>query len=180
MSDQSHPGVGAVLGAAGACPEILCGGKLWRVGHPTQAAKSRLEDFAAATAIAEVRALKTVLPPDAYADAWKDTLADVQAKQFRTWGAGWRRVVFDPQNFHLFFLTLLRENHPEATEADAKALLADEPELVAAALARVVPDFFTVLLVGVRLTLDQQAAVAAAIARLLATLSPPQPSPPTP
>ena len=171
------PSVQTMLGAAGACPEIPLAGELWRVGHPTQRAKAVLEELAAAKAVAEVRALKGVVPADAYQEAFAETVAQVQAGAFRTWGAGWQKIVLSGGNAHLFLLSLLRENHPRATEDDARALAAGEPELVAAALARVVPGFFSLLLAGLPLTADQRAGVAAAMAA--AFPAPPPPSPAT-
>lgn len=180
MSDPTTPpSVQNTLGAAGACPEIPLDGRVWRVGHPTQRAKAALEEFAAAAAVNEALALKGVLPPAAYQELFAATARDVQAKAFRTWGPGWQRVVFDPLNSHLFLWSLLRENHPDATEADARRLMAAEPDRVSLALARVVPDFFRMLLDGLGLTADRRAAAEEAIRAFTATLSPQPPTPPT-
>ena len=180
MSEPVPPSVQNTLGAAGACPEIPLDGRVWRVGHPTQRAKAALEEFAASAAVNEVLSLKGVLPAAAYSELWAQTARDVQGRSFRTWGPGWQRVVFDPLNAHLFLWSLLRECHPDATEADAKRLMAAEPERVSLALARVVPDFFRLLLAGLSLTADQQTQAEAALAAFAATLAPPKaPSPPT-
>jgi len=182
VAEQPAPGVGTVLGSAGPCPEIPFGGSLWRVGHPTQRAKAALEELAAAKAVAEVRSLKAALPPDAYAEAFRELTAGLSAGEFRTWRPGWQRIVLGGGNESLLLLALLRENHPHATEADALALAAGEPELVAAALARVVPPFFGLLLEGVPLTPDQRRRATAAVADVAAKLAPPvpPPQPPTP
>jgi hypothetical protein len=135
-----------MLGASGACPEIRLNGKTWRVGHPTQRAKAALEVLAVAQAVAEIRELKGTLPPDAYAELFRELNTAIAAKHYKTWGDGWQRVVWGPQSAHLFLLSLLRENHPDATEEDALALAAGAAEEVAAALAVVVPPFVSLLL----------------------------------
>jgi hypothetical protein len=65
----------------------------------------------------------------------------------------------------------LRENHPEATEEDARKLAISEPEQVQLALARVVPGFFDLLLSGLPLPPDQRAKVRAALTALQTPLS---------
>lgn len=172
MSD-SAPGVQQILGSSGASPEIHLDGKAWKIGWPTQRAKAALEELAAAKAVAEVRALKGALPPDAYAEMFAELTASISAGDYRTWRAGWQRQIIGGGNSQLFLLSLLRENHPTATEADAVRLAREAAEEVAAALARVTPGFFDVLLAGLNLTADQQAKtrelVAEAVARLLPT-----------
>jgi hypothetical protein len=140
------PGIGTMLGAAGACPEIDLKGNRWKIGHPTQRAKAVLEELAVAKAVAEIRRLKGILPPDAYAETFAELTSRIAAGDYRTWGGGWQRVVLAPGNSHLFLLSLLREHHPQASEDDARALALGEPEQVGAALARVVPGFFSLLL----------------------------------
>jgi hypothetical protein len=174
------PGVQTLLGAAGACPEIVHNGKTWRIGHPTQRAKAVLEELAVSKATAEIRALKGALPPDAYSELFAELAARISAGDYRTWGAGWQRVVFSPLNAHLFLLSLLRECHPAATEADAKELAAGEPEQVHVALLRVVPGFLSLLLEGLPLNPAQRTRMETTI---LAALQPPnqlgEPSPRT-
>lgn len=166
------------LGAAGACPEISFQGKTWKVGHPTGRARSVLEELAVAKATAEVRSLKTALPPDAYAEMFTELCGRISAGDYRTWGAGWQRIIFGTQNSHLFLLSLLRENHPEATEADAKAIGFGCPEEVQLALARVVPDFFALLLQGLPLSPEQKAQMEGLVAEVVARLKAPSaPSP---
>lgn len=164
------PSVGDVLGASGACPTVEACGKVWRVGWPTQRAKACLEELAAAKAVSEVRALKPALPPDAYAELFGELIAGISSGAYRTWGSGWQRVVFGGGNSHLFLLSLLRENHPGATEQEAKDVAAGDPDGVAAALARVVPGFFDVLLRGVPLPPEQMEQARAAARTLAAEL----------
>lgn len=170
------------LGSAGACPEIVFQGKTWRIGHPTQRAKSALEELATAKAVAEVRALKTIVPADAYGELFSELATRVSAGDYRTWGAGWQRIIFTPANAYMFLLSLLRERHPDATEADAQALASNCREEVELALARVVPDFFTMLVDCQRdMTAEQKATVMAALRPLFAKLAPQAtPTPPGP
>lgn len=151
---KENPGVGGMLGAAGPCPEIPLGKRVWKVGHPTQAAKARLEKLAAKVALDEVRRLKDVLDPAAYREAFDAVTQNL--KSYRTWRPGWQAVVFDGANGHLFLWSLLQEHHPAATEADVLALCREAPEEVAAALAQVIPDFFGVLLGEVRADLSPE------------------------
>lgn len=175
MSD-SAPGVQQILGNSGACPEIPLDGKVWRIGHPTQRAKAVLEELAAGRAVAEVRALKGVLPPDAYSEMFTELTKSIAAGDFKTWHPGWQRVTLGGGNSHLFLLSLLRECHPSATEADALRLAREAGEEVTAAMARVIPGFFDLLLAGLGLTPDQQSETRAKIHEIVARLLP---TPPT-
>lgn len=176
---MSEASVTTLLGASGACPEIRLNGKTWRVGHPTQKAKAELETIIVSQAFAEVKALRDVLPPDDYRDLYADTASKVRAKAFRTWGDEWERYALGATHAHLFLLSLLRENHPDATEADALALLASCGEEVQLALGQVVADFFVMLLAEhPRLKPEERATVAAkARAGMLAALAKVRPTP---
>lgn len=180
MADDVPAGIGDVLGAAGACPEVVSGATVWKVGHPTQKAKAALEELAASKAVANVRAMRDVLPAEDYAEMWDETRADLQAGAFKTWQKGWKRVVMGGGGEHLFLLALLREHHPKATEADALALAAEEPEQVAAALARVVPGFLSVLLDGVPIPPARRDQLKAAILEAFARRHSPSPEPNSP
>ena len=176
--DEPSPNVMTLLGASGACPEIRANGKVWRIGHPTGRAKSELEQLAVLSAFAEVRSLKDVLPPDAYAEAFRELTASVAAKSYKTWGEGWQRVVWGPASSHLFLLSLLRENHPQATEDDARALAVAEPEAVALALTQVVPSFIRLLLNDRKdITPEQREQAMRVVNERLGTLTPPPPAP---
>lgn len=174
---EETPGLQQMLGAAGACPEIHCDGKVWKVGHPTQRAKAELERLAVAAALDEVRSLKNVIPPDAYQEMFGEVTRQITAKEFRTWGPGWQRSVFGASSAHLFLTSLLRECHPNATPADALRLTQECPEEVTAALAQVVPGFLSVLLAGVPMTSDQRTKITEILANL--NTQPPSPTPST-
>ena len=173
---MDSPGVQTLLGAAGACPEIPHQGKVWRIGHPTQRAKAVLEELAVAKATAEIRALKNVVPADAYSELFAELTTRISAGDFRTWGTGWQRIVFGGVNAHLFLLSLLREHHRDATEDDARSLAANEPEQVQAALVRVVPGFLSLLLAGLPLSPDQRNRIESTVQT---TFLQPPPSVPT-
>ena len=167
------PAVTTMLGASGACPEIRLNGKVWKVGHPTQRAKATLETLAVAQAVAEATALKDVLPAEQYAQLFKQITDNIGAKHYKTWGDGWREIVWGPQSTHLFFLSLLRENHPDATEEDAQALMDGAAEQVAAALVQVIPPFVSLLLDARKgMTPEQRRHVMGVVRERLETLDP--------
>jgi len=163
------PGIGVMLAAP---VEIKVGRTVWTVSPPDQDAKARLEKLAARAALEEVRRLKGTLDADAYAEAFRAAMDALPS--YRTWGAGWQRVVFDPANAHLFLWSLLQAAHPDATEEDVAKLHADAPEEVAAAYAQLLPDFFRLLLAPVLPRLDPEARrqVEAAVADLHRRLAP--------
>jgi len=171
MADQETPGVVQMLGEAGGCPEVEWGGRKWKVAHPVQKAKALLELYLAAEAVAEVEALEGVLPPDRYKRAYDSTLAAVRGKHFRTWGPGWQAAVEGADGNYLFLLSLLKVHQPDATVADARALLVNRPLATLAALETVCADFFSALAADLLEPPAGQAARAAEMtARFLSAL----------
>lgn len=160
------------LGAAGGSPEIPFNNKIWKIGHPTQRAKETLERLAVAKATAEIMALKGAVDAQAYAELFESHKRDITSGSYRTWGDGWQRVTFAPQNAQLFLLSLLRENHPEATELDAKTLALGAREEVEIALAQVVPGFFSMLLEEMPLPPEQKAAVREKLVSVMVRFQP--------
>jgi|SRR5579872_138198 len=175
---MDSPSVQTMLGASGACPEIIHNSKIWKIGHPTQRAKATLEELVIGKATAEILSLKKTLPLEAYAELFESLRVAISAGEYKTGGAGWAKVVFTGLGAPLFLLSLLRENHPDATEKDARELSAHHPELVQLALARVIPGFFDLLLADMPLPPDSRAKVEAAMQSVKAMLLPP--SPPSP
>lgn len=161
MTADDAPGYQTVLGEAGACPEIEYAGTVWKVGHPVGAAKAALEEYVAASAVAEVEALRGVFPPGLYAKMEADTLAALRAKHHRTWGPMWLKAVEGPDGNVLFLYSLLKAHQPAATVDDARDLLAAKPLATLAALERVSPDFFTKLAAGLAVPLETRAEKAA-------------------
>jgi hypothetical protein len=165
-------GVGTMLGASGGCPEVVFNGKTWKIGHPTQRAKDTLERLAVSKATQEIMALRGVVDAPAYAELFEAHKRDITAGSFRTWGEGWQRITFSPQNAHLFLLSLVRECHPEATERDAQALAIGAPEELQLALAQVVPGFFTVLLADMPLPPEKRQQVQVAMSQVMSKFKP--------
>lgn len=162
--DQTPAGVAAMLGEAGGCPAVELDGRAWKIGHPVQKAKALLETYLAASAVEEVEALQGAVPPATYQKMFKDTLAAVRAKHFRTWGPGWAAAVEGPEGNYLFLLSLLLVHQPEATVADARALLVHRPLATLCALEQVAGDFFSLLAADLAEPPEEQRARAGAMA----------------
>lgn len=139
------PGVQTLLAPDSALPEIPHGGTVWKVGRPDQDAKARLEKLVKRAAIEQVRALKDVLDPPAYREAFDRVTNNLRS--YDTWGEGWQAVVGDPAHAHLFLWALLQAHHPTVSEEQVKRLADECPEEVGFALAQVLPDFFRAFLV---------------------------------
>ena len=150
-----------VLGAAGECPQVRHGDRVYKLGFPTQRAKARIEELVAAQAVREVLDLKPALPPAAYAELTDGVRADVAAKAHRTGGPLWARVLNGPGGQNIFLLAFFRENHPDVTADEVDALAAHHPEEVNAALLRVLPDFFEIVGAALKATPEQVAALKA-------------------
>ncbi len=142
MSDV--PGVQTLLAPDSALPEVPHGGTVWKVGRPDQDAKARLEKLVKRAAIEQVRALKDVLDPGAYREAFDRVTQNLRT--YDTWGEGWQAVITDPAHAHLFLWALLQAHHPNVSEEAVKRLAAECPEEVGYALAQVLPDFFQALI----------------------------------
>lgn len=145
MSDVQTDGIGAVLGDAGAPVEITHAGKTWKVGAPTQAAKTVLEQLVVQVSMAALDEMKTFLP----AGAWEEKRAELDAQLFgrhwQTWGKLWTTVSNGPLGLPLFLLSLLRANHPTATVADAEEIWQNANRQARIALTIAVPSFFALL-----------------------------------
>lgn len=175
---MSEPSVGDVLGAAGASPTIPCNGKVWKLGHPTQAAKDRLEKLVVAEALENVKAAETgVLEID---KANRESLfAAIRQRKFRTGGEEWVQTFSRPEGQVMFALSLLQEHHPDATAADVLELLTDAGDAFAAALLQVVPGFFFIAAGAMGLPEKTRRQWARGMAeKFAAGLSPPSSSPP--
>ena len=138
-------GMGDVMGDAGEPPAIKAGGRVWRVGHPTQKCKQLLENLVIEAA--EDRALaRREARPETFQLYWDRHEAAFHRGEYETvTGAKWLEAVTGPDGGALLLAALLRAHHPEATLADAYALLASEPDQTRLAMARVMPPFFTAL-----------------------------------
>jgi hypothetical protein len=156
---DSQQSITTILGASGTCPTIIHKGKTWKLGHPTGKAKSELETLVIRKATDETLALKNILEPQQYGEIFESFRLAVSAGQYRTGKPGWLATAFVGLNSPLFTLSLLRQNHPEATEQDVMTLAAEEPEQVMIALEVVAPPFFDLLLDSMELPPQEKAKV---------------------
>lgn len=140
--------VQAALGQFGSPPQVTWRGRVYVVGFPTQKAKAALERLAAAAAARAVEDLRDVLPPDQYRRAVDRVWERIAAREYATWGPGWREIVFTPAGAALQLLALLHPAHPDLTPDDAEAMMRECEVQVGAALRAVYPPFFELLAAG--------------------------------
>ncbi len=146
MSENAAPNLNSVLGQSGACPEIELNGETWKIGHPTQQAKSILNLLIVANATAELTALRGVVDAQTYADSMREHSARVANGYYKTWRDGWLAAMGDKFRADAVFLqSLLRVNHPGATEKLARDLYEQKPDEVSMALLEIAPPFFEML-----------------------------------
>lgn len=179
MSEQNDPApsVQQVLGAAGAPATVRYKGKAYKLGHPTQAAKARLEELAADTAVARVEAMEGRVKPATFDKMVTHVTGRIERGEFNTWKPGWQEVVWD-DGAALFALSLFREFHEDMSPEFARELVTGAGWQYRAALARVLPDFFDLLLAGRDdLTPEQSSLLRAELAALVARLTPAGPTP---
>ncbi len=165
-----------LLGDAGACPEIEWQGKVWKIGHPTNRARGALEELVAAKAVTSITKLEGVMPPAVYAAMFADVMRDIKLERYKTFDKLWVEQTQGSSGAVLFLQALLRERHPEATEADAISLAMGKDNEVQAAIARVAPGFFDMLVASAtNLNPEQKATLAAAIRSSILTAFAEQP-----
>jgi hypothetical protein len=155
------PGIGDLLGDAGALPEIEYAGKVWKVGKPTQRAADCLVQLTIRAAMKEITSLKGIVEPADYKEMFDDFTVSVQRGAYKTWGDRWSAMASGMDGTVRFLLSLLRERHHDATEADAMALMVNCGDEVRVAFAQVLPPFLFLML-------DSHPAVLAASAELKA------------
>jgi len=170
------------LGAAGVCPEIVWGDRVYRLGHPTQRAKAAFCDL---IADAEFRGVQTALArgymTEAKADAAVERLGQrIDRREHQPGGELFYKYSLGSEagaGAVLFLLSLFRENHPGMTREDVAALSEARPAEVKFAVRRVVPLFLAWALERVTLTDAQRAALDAKLAATLdAAFGPATPS----
>lgn len=171
------PGIQQQLATDSMLPDIPFRGRSYKIGRPDGEAKGRLEKLVKKVAIDTVRELRDTLDTAAYQESFREVTTNL--KRYDTWRDGWRDIVFDPANAHLFLWSLLQAKYPDISERDVKALASESPEEVQLAMAQVIPDFFRVTLAGMNLTPDQRQTMEAAIAQAAAALVPRTPETPT-
>lgn len=146
MDASQVPGIGDLLGDAGALPEIEYGGRVWKIGKPTQRAGDCLVQLTIRAAMREIQALKGVVDDADYRAMFDDFTVSVQTGAYKTWGDRWSAMAAGMDGTVRFLLSLLRERHPDATESDAMSLMVNCGDEVKAAFAQVLPPFLFLLL----------------------------------
>lgn len=139
MSESAVGGITDFIG--GPSPVV---GK-WEIGYPTQEAKAHLVAIITARAVAECKAMESVLPPDVAKRLWDTVTERITNRHYHTWHAGWLEALTSTDADVLLLLSLMRVKNPKATEDDARALHMMHRDEVAAALAQVMPRFFDLL-----------------------------------
>ena len=119
-------------------------GRTWRLGRATGEARKAMIAAVAQLSWRNVAELQTVCP-EAYEEAKEAYSRDVGAEQHKPGGKLWTAHARGPASTALFVYSLLKPQHPTATLADARELLAHDPGGVGAAVAALVPSFFDML-----------------------------------
>lgn len=122
-------------------PTITMGSKVWRLGFNTQNAKGRLEELIRTHVVRDALKLRGDIGGEAGEQYWQDARDALAAEHYHTFEKGWFRVLKSNVGNRLFLLSLLQKHHPDATEADALALLTQESEQTEQAMAVVSPTF---------------------------------------
>lgn len=148
--DPNDADVTDIIGASGDCPTVTVGdgpaAKTWTISWPTQDAKTRLNNLLIGVAEENVNKSNKGLSPARRERADADFSAALRHGDYKTWGPGWLAEYNTPRGQLMFLLSLLRETHPRATEADAASLFRDAGGAVTRALLRVAPPFFSLLI----------------------------------
>lgn len=176
MPDDLPPAsVQDTLGNAGTLPTVEWKGETYHLSFPSQKTKTALEEHVAAQAVNECRAMKGVLPADAYAELWDKTVKAIQTRAHRTMGPLWVETIMAGgiKTAVPIMLILFRVRHPKLSEDDVRAMILDEPELTTAALMRVIPSFFEMAVRAVGAPPETAAELMAQLTASLAGLSPP-------
>lgn len=171
------PGAQFITGAPG--PTIQTPGKVWRLGLNTQNAKGRLEELVRAQVVRDALRLKREVGGDEGEQVWQDTRDALAAGHYDTFEKGWFRILKSAVGNKLFLLSLLQKHHPEATEADALALMVGAREETEAALAVISPDFLLAVARQVATERGTSPEDAGAIATELLAQTTAAPAPPT-
>lgn len=152
-------------------PTIECGGKTWRLGFNTQDAKARLEELFRAHVMREAVKKKRALGGKEGQDAYDHDNDAVTDGEYDTFEKGWYRLLAKPAGSVMYLLSLLQEHHPDATAADARSLVVQEPEQTQAAVNAISPDFLCAAAVQNGMSRDDAPRFVAAVVRNLATLA---------
>lgn len=167
MNGEEFHGVSAELGDAGPCPVVQYKGRAWHIGWPTQNAKGTLEGLVYQVSRQNIEDMKPFMSPAEYAEERAALRVALHAGQHKTWGELWTAVQRGPDSNTLFLLSLLREKHPDATLADARALWTGDAICdVKDAMALVIPNFYLLLVPELPVSPEQRQQIAAASAAM--------------
>jgi hypothetical protein len=170
-------GVSHALGGPG--PTILerSTGKTWRLGFDNPNAQARLEELVRGHVLREGLRNQAALGGAEGRAAYDRAEEKLRDGYYWTHAEGWSALLKTPAGGVLYLLALLRRHHPEATEADAIRLLAEEPQQAHAALDAISPSFWAALTLkpeaDAATVAEYVAAVADGIAAARATTAPP-------
>lgn len=154
---------------AGPGPIVNDGPRTWRLGWNNQDAKAELEAQIVAFATEDTLNRMKRLSSESAQALFTLFQNRVDAGAYHTFAPGWTHVMADPASSWLFLLSLLKEHQPGATAADAKRLLAEEPERVRIAVGIVAPDFFEAVAIQVGVEKGTPPQKVRAVAETIAT-----------
>lgn len=172
MSTDTNGGPSAALAGEGSpSPEVVYGGKTYRLGWPTQKAKEWFELLVAWYAERQLESLRPGLEPGRFAARDKELEQALFAGQHRTFGDLWASVFNGPAGMALFVASLLKEHRPSAplaeVAADGRTLWNSGDAGVRRALAQVAAPFAKALADDAPDPSEEKAAKALQIATAL-------------
>lgn len=167
MAEPPFP-ISAALGDSGHRPEFVVGGKTYRMGHPTQAAKDR---FCKGIVQAELRKYAALVAEGVWTPARSDERVEELGGQidrgehqpggplFDRYSLGTERAT----GVMIFLWSLLAEDNPGITVEQVRALQVDGAAAVRLAVRQVVPRFFEWGLAARKIPPERLAEAMAAI-----------------
>lgn len=139
--------------------------KTWHVCHATPAAVQRVEAEVARAAFERVSKLKGVLPAADYAEAFKETLASVQANQHAFGQSMYVKALDGSDGVLLSLFGCIGERHPDVTMADVRGMFRDRRDEALFALGQVGAGFFACGAATTPGTLAEQAEMVAGLVK---------------
>lgn len=166
---------------AGPGPTILerSAGKEWRLGFDNPNAQGRLEELIRGHVLREALKNQDAVGGEAGRRLYDDAVAKLAGGHYWTYGEGWQAILKTPAGGVLYLLALLRRHHPEAAEADAIRLLAEEQQQSLAALDAISPSFWAAVALKPEAGPAARAEFAAAVAADIAGKRAEFPAPPS-
>lgn len=155
------PSIGLMLGSAGGPVEFDVAGKTYKLGHPTQKARVRLEKLLIRRATESITCLEGTLNAADYRKMFDGLMRQVRNKEFETWGPAWQTSILEStqKSIVLFALSLLQEYHPTLTEDDVEEMLVNSYGALPLAIIQVVPSFFLLTIQSLKISAESKAKV---------------------